>query len=267
MGREAQLRTDLLIRLLAVVVAALVAGGCAALPKGGRPAAMPGVRDVAPVAGPGRRLPTVHVVRRGDTLYAIAWRYGMDYRTLARRNRIGPPYVIHPGQRLALHGTPKPRAGAAPDRRPASRDPAPAPKAAAPSPRPKPAAPARPAASVRGWSWPAKGPLLGRFGKGGGAGIDIGGRRGQPVVAARDGRVVYNGSGLVGYGHLVILKHSRRLLTAYAHNDRTLVKEGQAVRAGQKIAEMGSTGADRVKLHFEVRQDGKPVNPLRYLRR
>ena len=87
------------------------------------------------------------------------------------------------------------------------------------------------------------------------------------MVAARDGRVVYTGSGLVGYGRLVIIKHGERLLTAYAHNDRVLVKEGQAVRTGQKIAEMGSTGAERVKLHFEVRRDGKPLNPLKYLPR
>ena len=87
------------------------------------------------------------------------------------------------------------------------------------------------------------------------------------MVAARDGRVVYTGSGLVGYGRLVIIKHGERLLTAYAHNDRVLVKEGQTVRVGQKIAEMGSTGAERVKLHFEVRRDGKPLNPLKYLPR
>ena len=86
-------------------------------------------------------------------------------------------------------------------------------------------------------------------------------------MAARDGRVVYAGTGLVGYGRLVIVKHTERLLTAYAHNDRVIVNEGQAVRAGQKIAEMGSTGADRVKLHFEVRRDGKPLNPMKYLPR
>ena len=118
-----------------------------------------------------------------------------------------------------------------------------------------------------GWTWPARGRLIGAFGKGGRSGIDIAGRLGQPVLAARAGKVVYTGSGLAGYGLLVILKHSGRLLTAYAHNDRVLVREGQAVRAGQKIAEMGSTGAERVKLGFEVRRDGKPLNPLKYLPR
>ena len=254
----------------AVAAVALVVGGCAVLPHSGRPTAVPTVRDVAPVAGAGgESRAATHVVRRGDTLYAIAWRYGLDYRDIARWNRIAPPHVIHPGQRLALRGEPAPRTAPERSQRPASR--ARAPAAAAPrtaaAVKPKPAPTPRAAAPIRGWTWPAKGPLLGSFGKGGGAGIDIGGRRGQAVVAARTGRVVYNGSGLVGYGRLVIVKHSKRLLTAYAHNERTLVEEGQTIRTGQQIAEMGSTGADRVKLHFEVRQDGKPVNPLRYLPR
>ena len=96
-------------------------------------------------------------------------------------------------------------------------------------------------------------------------GIDIGGRTGQPVRAAADGRVVYSGSGLVGYGQLIIIKHSNNFLSAYAHNRRVLVKEGDQLAGGQEIAEMGSTGTDRPMLHFEIRQDGKPVNPMRYL--
>lgn len=233
----------------------LVAGGCGLGPWGGRTSA-PEVREPRAAAErPSGKRPAVHVVRRGENLSSIAWRYGVDYRSIARWNRIRPPYVIHPGQRLALRGgaasgstgrAQGKKAGAgAGAKRPAASTPVPA----------------------GGWTWPARGQLIRGFGKGHRGGIDIAGRRGQPVVAARDGRVVYTGSGLVGYGRLVIVKHGERLLTAYAHNDRVLVKEGQTVRAGQKIAEMGSTGAERVKLHFEVRRDGKPLNPLKYLPR
>ena len=195
----------------------------------------------------------MHVVRRGETLSAIAWRYGLDYRSIAKWNRIRAPYAIYPGQKLALRGAS------------ASTGRAQAKKAGAGSGAKRPATPS--AVPAGGWTWPARGELVQGFGKGDRGGIDIAGRRGQPVVAARDGRVVYTGSGLVGYGRLVIIKHSERLLTAYAHNDRVLVREGQTVRAGHKIAEMGSTGAERVKLHFEVRRDGKPLNPLKYLPR
>lgn len=233
----------------------LVAGGCGLGPWGGRTSA-PEVREPRAAAErPSGKRPAVHVVRRGENLSSIAWRYGLDYRSIARWNRIRPPYVIHPGQRLALRG------GAATG----STGRAQGTKAEAGTGAKRPAGPA--AVPAGGWTWPARGQLIRGFGKGDRGGIDIAGRRGQPVVAARDGRVVYTGSGLVGYGRLVIVKHGERLLTAYAHNDRVLVKEGQAVRAGQKIAEMGSTGAERVKLHFEVRRDGKPLNPLKYLPR
>ncbi len=221
-------------------------------PWGGRPAG-PDVREPRPAAGVSGKRPAVHVVRPRETLSAIAWRYGLDYRSIARWNRIRSPYVIYPGQRLSLRGpqASPARAGVAKagsDRRGSGNT--------ATTPVPS-----------GGWAWPARGRLIQGFGKGDRGGIDIAGRRGQPVVAARDGRVVYTGSGLVGYGRLVIVKHSERLLTAYAHNDRVFVEEGQTVRAGQKIAEMGSTGAERVKLHFEVRRDGKPLNPLKYLPR
>ena len=252
MDRETRLRHEPLTRLLAAAVVALVVGGCAMLPWGARQPA-PDVRDAKPVDRARREVPAVHVVRRRETLSAVAWRYGLDYRSIARWNRINPPYVIYPGQRLALRGPPNRGAGAQ------------GPKAAAGKRRPVDSTAS--SVPVKGWVWPAKGKVVGRFGKGGNDGIDIGGRRGQPVMAAKDGRVVYTGSGLVGYGRLVIVKHTERLLSAYAHNDRLLVKEGQTVRAGQKIAEMGSTGADRVQLHFEVRRDGKPLNPMKYLSR
>lgn len=115
------------------------------------------------------------------------------------------------------------------------------------------------------WAWPASGKMISGFSESGSKGIDIGGKTGDPVTVAADGKVVYSGSGLRGYGQLVIVKHSDAYLTAYAHNHRILVKEGQTVTRGQKIAEMGNTDADQVKLHFEVRRQGKPVDPLKYL--
>ena len=117
---------------------------------------------------------------------------------------------------------------------------------------------------VSGWGWPPQGKVIARF-TDSNKGLDIGGKTGQPVSAAAKGKVVYSGSGLRGYGKLVIIKHDATFLSAYAHNNNILVKEGQSVTRGQKIAEMGSTDADRVKLHFEVRRNGKTVNPLNYL--
>jgi len=136
--------------------------------------------------------------------------------------------------------------------------------AAAPAPEPTPA-PAAGGDDGAAFIWPASGPLLAGFDEARNKGYDIGGKAGDPVLAAADGRVVYAGAGLRGYGNLVILKHNNTYLTAYAHNQTLLVKEDQTVRKGQKIAEMGSTDADRVKLHFEIRRQGKPVDPARYL--
>ena len=254
MDRKTGFRRRPLTGLLALALAALAVGGCALGPPLGGPPEVRGPRTAEPAGG---KRPAAHVVRKGDTLSAIAFQYKLDYRSIARWNRIPSPYVIHPGQRISLQGPPAPAAprktsAKAATKRTGSRD-APPPSAAP--------------VSTRGWTWPAKGGLLRGYGKGERGGIDIGGRRGQPVVAAKGGRVVYAGSGLTGYGRLVIVKHGERLLTAYAHNERLLVKEGQTVRGGQKIAEMGSTGADRVMLHFEVRRDGKPLNPMKYLPR
>lgn len=116
-----------------------------------------------------------------------------------------------------------------------------------------------------GWIWPSSGKLLGQFSESGSKGIDLGGKAGDPVVAAGDGKVVYSGTGLRGYGKLLIIKHNATFLSAYAHNQNLLVKEGQSVSKGQKIAEMGNTDSDQVKLHFEIRRQGKPVDPLKYL--
>lgn len=136
---------------------------------------------------------------------------------------------------------------------------------------PAPATPAAPApvispsATVDGWIWPAEGTLTGRFGAAGGKGIDIVGARNTPVMAVAPGKVVYSGSGLRGYGQLLIVKHSGEFLSAYAHNETILVKEGDTVAAGQKIALMGDSDTDRVKLHFEIRRYGKPLDPMNYL--
>ena len=138
-------------------------------------------------------------------------------------------------------------------------------KAAAAQPAAAAASPAATAADQDGWVWPVNGKLLGTFGQGGGKGIDIAGERNAPVLAAAPGKVVYSGEGLRGYGKMLIVKHADEFLTAYAHNQALLAKEGDWIKGGQKIAEMGDTGSDRVKLHFEVRQYGKPLDPLKYL--
>ena len=214
-----------------------------------------------------------YVVRRGDTLFSIAFRYGWDWKALAARNKIDPPFTIVPGQTIRFDG----RAGTVPSagttttvvssssgtkttviKRPAATT------KAAVVPAPLPAGPA-----PKGWGWPSDGILIGKFSSNGSLnkGIDIAGDLGQPVLAASDGSVVYAGSGLRGYGELVIIKHSDTYVSAYGHNRRLLVREGQQVKVGQTIAEMGSTGTDRVKLHFEIRRQGKPVDPLQFLPR
>ncbi|HET6434805.1 MAG TPA: peptidoglycan DD-metalloendopeptidase family protein [Xanthomonadaceae bacterium] len=211
------------------------------------------------------------VVKRGDTLYRIATGNGISVLDLAMWNDIDPPYTIYPGQRLRLY--PRER-GASASSRPLARPPVattrpPATRPATTPTRPATAPPASqaPAASGLAWRWPTQGELIGRYAAGDPTrqGIDIAGGAGQPVLAAADGVVVYSGSGLVGYGELVIVKHNDAWLSAYGHNRARLVNEGQLVKAGQQIAEMGRTGAARDMLHFEIRYNGKPVDPLRYL--
>ena len=213
----------------------------------------------------------VHVVARGDTLYSIAWRHGKDFRQLAAANGIRPPYTIYPGQQIRLDGgtsaAPRPppaaTAPAAPPRAPTPAASKPAPAA---SPAPSPSRPASGSGPLN-WQWPADGGLLSRFvaGSVSAKGIVIGGGRGDPVRAAAGGVVVYRGSGLTGYGNLLIIKHDDRWLSAYAHNERMLVAEGTAVTAGQQIATMGDSGTYRYQLHFEIRRDGNPVDPLTLL--
>ena len=223
-----------------------------------------------------------YVVRPGDTLFSIAFRYGWDYKDLAARNGIAAPYTIRPGQSIRFNvpgsGSSKVVTSTSPSskttvtRRPAGT-PAPTKSAgtvaATPAATPSTAPVQVPAAerSSGGWAWPANGVLIGKFASNGSLnkGIDIAGDLGQPVFAASDGSVVYAGSGLRGYGELVIIKHNETYVSAYGHNRRLLVREGQQVKVGQTIAEMGSTGTDRVKLHFEIRRLGKPVDPLQFL--
>jgi lipoprotein NlpD len=214
----------------------------------------------------------IHVVARGDTLYSIAWTYNLDVRSLALANNLTAPYTIFPGQRLQVQETILP--SAAIEAVPAIPA-APAGGVAinAGGGRPQAAVDARRVGSVNtrqmegvSWQWPADGRLLSTFtASGSSRGINIAGMQGQPVYAAADGDVVYSGRGIQGAGNLVILRHSARHLSAYMYNSALIVSEGDAVRAGDKIAEMGSGPDGRDMLHFEVRLDGKPVDPVRYL--
>ena len=192
-----------------------------------------------------------HQVEKGDTLFSISWRYGLDPKQLARWNGIAAPYTIFPGQRLRLNPS------ATASKRYVKKS-----KSSKSSGKVKTVA-AKPPGD---WRWPVKGKILSKFSNQNN-GIDIVAKEGAPIVAASAGKVVYAGSGLRGYGNLLILKHNTTYFSAYAHNRRLLVKEGAAVKTGEKIAELGSTGTDRAKLHFEIRKDGNPVDPLKYLPR
>lgn len=265
--------------LVGIVVAALAACTSTVV----RRTTSPSMPATAPVSTP--KYGATAQVQRGDTLYGIAFRNGIDVRDLAEWNSLSAPYTIYPGQRLRLY----PRDGALgtvtrpvttetrptspsttaapgttatkPARAPATTTPTTTPSA----PKPAPVASA-PASDIR-WRWPADGALLSRFvgGEPTKQGVDIAGASGASVKAAADGVVVYSGSGLVGYGELVIIKHNDAWLSAYGHNRARLVNEGAIVKAGQQIAVMGRTGAPRDMLHFEIRHNGKPVDPLLYL--
>ncbi len=238
-----------------------------------------------------------YTVNKGETLYSISWRYGYDHREVAAWNNIRPPYSIYPGQQLLLiaphqqYAKPprQPVASAGPVPSTATRPPS-KPATSSPVVRPAVVASATPTSSATqsrtttvtprrvekrpvsrqqksiAWRWPSEGVIVSGFSPSKGKkGLDIRGKLGQSVIAAASGNVVYSGSGLIGYGNLVIIKHNDTYLSAYGHNRRLLVKEGAAVKQGQKIAEMGDSGKDGIILHFEVRRDGKPVNPLNYL--
>jgi lipoprotein NlpD len=231
----------------------------------------------APAVAEAATPPGTYMVKPGDTLIRIGLESGQNWRDIARWNGLTNPNSLEVGQVLrvaAPPGEPTVVAGA-PLPGPAKGD-APRPSEAKPGAAdaaPGAAAPASPAAQaaprdpdeVINWQWPAAGAVITPFDNTRSKGLAIAGQAGDPVLAAADGRVVYAGSGLRGYGNLVIVKHNATYLTAYAHNRTVLVKEDQAVRRGQKIAEMGSSDADRVQLHFEIRRLGKPVDPALYL--
>lgn len=252
------------LALTAVVVMSLSAcGGGALAPIDSRDSG----RGTASAAGPGRQaLPPggFHIVRPGETLSKIAARHGLDWRELARWNGIRDVDTIHVGARLRLTppGSSEPAAArgeaAAPSAQ-GARAVTPATAAAAPS-----AASRAPSGDIR-WQWPTRGRVVQGDSLVDRKGVNIAGDFGQPVVAAAAGKVVYSGSGLIGYGQLIILKHDEVFLSAYANNSRLVVAEGEVVDAGQKIAEMGAGSQDQVMLHFEIRRNGQPVDPLHYL--
>ena len=217
------------------------------------------VTDLSPVD----KRQVSYTVQKGDTLHAISFRAGIDYQKLALWNQIASPYNIYVGEELRLRQpvTRKVSKGkivkVTPPPRPKPKQPklasAPIPEAPLPS-------------KVARWQWPAKGKLTQTFSTAKAIyGIQISANRQTPIFASAPGQVVYAGSGIKGYGELVIVKHSAQFISAYAHNDGILVKEGQRVKAGQELARMGSTGTRGVKLHFEIRKNGEPVNPLKYL--
>jgi lipoprotein NlpD len=225
--------------------------------------------------------PGYYTVKTGDTLIRIGLENGQNWKDLVKWNAIENPNIIEVGQVLRVvppgvdpnAASSRPITTAKVETKPL--DPKAAASAAsgvasapapAPTPTPAPAPPvARDGDDDINWSWPAAGTVVAPFDEGKVKGLVFSGKAGDPVLAAADGRVVYAGSGLRGYGNLVILKHNNTYLTAYAHNQALLVKEDQTVRRGQKIAEMGSTDADGVKLHFEIRKQGKPIDPARLL--
>ncbi len=192
-----------------------------------------------------------HIVRKGETLFSIAFRYGEDPADLARWNKLGDGSLIYPGQEIRL----TPGSGGAATRSSTRKTTASA---------PLPEIPSQPAPAV---VWPTNGNISVPFGgkPGTGTGVLIDGKVGQPIVAAASGRVVYAGSGLIGYGQLIILKHNDTYLSAYGYNASLLVKEGETIKKGQRIATMGEGPERKPRLHFEIRRNGKPVNPRQYL--
>jgi len=200
-----------------------------------------------------------YTVKRGDTLYSIAARHGLDYRDVARWNGIGRDYVIHPGQVLHLQAR---GSKASPSSSSRAQATAKAPRAAASKRAPV----VKPVGPPVKWQWPVEGGAATLTTRpNGGLGLMIGGRSGQDIRSAGEGRVVYTGTGLLGYGQLVIIKHNDTYLSAYGHTQSVAVKEGDAVAAGQRIATMGNGPQGSPMLYFEIRINGAPGNPLSLL--
>lgn len=213
---------------------------------------------LAGCSGALRWTPEYHEVTAGDTVYSIAWRYGLDQRDLAVWNDLESNGLIFPGQRLRLSPPGadesfRSAAGTGSNARPPTQS----------------AMASMPAQNVSGWQWPTAGSIISGYGASAKtqSGIQIGGRQRQPIVAAAGGEVVYSGSGLPGYGQLLIIKHNTDFLSAYGHNEALLVGEGDRVKSGQRIARMGVGPGKRPLLHFEIRRHGEPVNPMKYLPR
>ena len=278
--------------MAATLVAAAVLAGCSSTSVNRAPVedrGTAGAPRVDPATLPGAEnagKPGFYTVRQGDTIMRIATEVNQPWRDIARWNNLDNPNLIEVGQVLRVVPPAGTTVASAPalteGPRPAAGTPAPAPAPAkpavpmatqttpgvTPAPAPAPASPPPPpsaGADDVDFIWPASGALIAGFDEAKNKGLGIAGKAGDAVLAAADGRVVYAGAGLRGYGNLIILKHNNTFLTAYAHNQTLLVKEDQTVKKGQKIAEMGSSDTDRVKLHFEIRRQGKPVDPSRYL--
>ena len=260
--------------------------------------AAPPVKQPAAAPAPAAKPAEFYTVKKGDTLYSIALEHGLPYRDVAAWNAIENPALIRVGQQLRV-APPEGIAVARPVTVPAAVEARPLGTAAAvpantevrkreprggkqtyseqavaaanktddprPATEPKPAPPADAGGEEAEWLWPAGGKVIGGFVEGGNKGIDIGGKLGEPVLASAAGKVIYAGSSIRGYGNLLILQHAGNISSVYAHNSKLLAKEGQQVAKGLKIAELGNTDADQPKLHFEIRRQGKPVDPLRYL--
>ncbi len=285
-GQNAALTSEaLLIRLFKALNVCLMAllfsqwlTGCTA------PVRAPVVsRDTPSVRHTSSR-PSTYRVRSGDTLYSIAWRFSLNYASVAKWNGIRYPYTIYPGQRLTL--APVKRASKSPPNTPVTRK---TPKTQGAVSQAKPVV-SKKAVSQRSskgvisksssgkktpeslklqWLWPTKGSLAERFVSGDPVrkGVKIKGRFGTTIKAAESGKVVYAGNGLIGYGRLVIIKHNKNYLSAYGYNRKIHVKEGDTVKKGVRIAEMGSDGNGKPMLHFEIRRNGAPIDPLKLLPR
>ncbi len=265
---------------LCLVAAMLVLAGCSSRSLNRAPVedrtrttgSVAGVGEVLPVKQPqgfeNAGKPGYYSVKPGDTLRRIAMDNGQSPQDIARWSNVDNPNRIEVGQVLRVIPPVETGVVVRPVTRPLVTEAPTAPAVvAASAPASAPASAAKPAVAEGeiNWMWPTNGVVLAGFDEVKNKGLDIGGAAGDPVLAAADGRVVYVGAGLRGYGNLIILKHDNVFLTAYAHNRTLLVKEDQSVLRGQNIAEMGNSDADRVKLQFEVRRQGKPVDPAKYL--
>jgi len=247
-----------MIRLLLVLLMLLLTacgGGQAVAPIGNY-----GYTSKAKVKGSPSKAPSSYKVKKGDTLYSISWRYGMDYKSLAKINNIRSPYKIYIGQKLRFKSTKK-------YQKTTKKKTSTSKKVTTKKTVKKTKKWTRPANQSVAWRWPTKGKIISTYSKSaaGRKGINIAGKSGQQVVSAASGKVVYSGNGLARYGNLLIIKHNDVYLSAYAHNKTLLVKDGQYVKAGQKIATLGRTGTQRDQLHFEIRRNGKPIDPMQFL--